>query len=158
MEKVSIDIFAETNPAFCSIVLLKYCEGYFKEAKEGIPFPLLLLPLPIILSDDLAKTFEGTNSRTGFFHWVENNPELLLNLSERIDESSEFIKPAIEFGFYKRIFILDEKGFIHPQSESIKKITKSNLDIFYKHAERMGQWVGQIKSVKTIYNCLGIQI
>ena len=158
LNKISTDIFAETNPAFCSLVMLKYCEGYFKETNEGVPFPLMLLPLPIILSEDLTKTFEGTNRRTGFFRWVENNPELLLNLSERIEDSFEFIKPAVEFGFYKRILNLGNRGSVIPLSENINKNKKSNLDKFYKHSGLMGHWFGQIKSVKTIYNCLGIQI
>ncbi len=158
MNKVSIDIFAETNPAFCALVLFKYCEGYYKETNEGIPFPLLLLSLPIILSDDLSKTFEGTNVRTGFFLWIERNPEILLDLTSRIEDSFEFIKPAIEFGLYKNIFQVDNYGFLNPVKKNIRMSKKSQLDYLYKNAERMGSWIGQVNSTKTIYNHLGIQI
>lgn len=158
MNRVSIDIFAETNPGFCALVLFKYCEGYYKATNKGMPFPLILLPLPIILSNDLSETFENTQARTGFFRWIENNPEILLNLTSRIEDSFEFIKPAIEFGFYRNIFQIDNFGCLNIILENINKNKKSELDYLYNYAERMGGWIGQVDSTKIIYNHLGIHV
>lgn len=158
MNKTSIDIFAETNPAFCSLIIFHFCNGYFIETKSGVPFPLLILPLPVVLSDDLSRSFNGTNVKTGFFKWIENNPEILLDLTTRINESSEFLKPAIEFGFFKKLFEIDSSGFLIPVENSIKKSKKAELDNLFKSAERMGKWVGQVDSTKTIYNHLGLQL
>lgn len=155
---ISIDIFAETNPAFCSIILLKFSSGYYSVTSEGVPFPLLIIPLPILLSGDLYKSFEGTNQKTGFYRWLENNNEIVLNLSERIEDSFEYFKPAIEFGFSKNIFSLNENGKINPIVQNIKNKYPSELADQIRYAERMGNWFGQINSVKTIYNCLGLEI
>jgi len=101
--RISIDVFAETNPAFCSLIIFSFCKGYYNETKEGVPFPLVLLLLPIILSNDMSKSFEGTNIKTGFFKWIENNPVILLDFSKKVNGSIEFLKPAIEYGFFKKI-------------------------------------------------------
>jgi hypothetical protein len=158
MNRVSIDVFAETNPAFCALILFKFCQGYYNETKEGVPFPLVLLPLPIILSNDLSKSFEHTIATTGFFRWIEKNPEILIDLSKRINDSSEFIKPAIEFGLYKKIIQVDNSGFLTPIKSSINNRKKPELDYLFKYAERLGNWIGQVNSTKTIYNHLGIHI
>ncbi len=158
MNRTSIDIFAETNPAFCSLVIFHFCKGYFDETKSGVPFPLLILPLPVVLSNDLSRSFNGTNVKTGFFKWIENNPEILLDLTSRINESSEFLRPAIEFGVFRELYEVDSSGFLIPVQNSIKKSKKPELDSLFKSAERMGKWIGQVNSTKTIYNHLGLQL
>lgn len=155
---ISIDIFAETNPAFCSIILFNFLSGYKRETNVGAPFPLLIFPLPILLSGDIRKTFEGTNRITGFYRWLENNNEIILNLSERIEDSFEYLKPAIEFGFSKKLFSLSENGLIGPIEQNIKINYSPVIVVQLKYAARMGSWFGQINSVKTIYNCLGVAI
>jgi hypothetical protein len=155
---VSIDIFAETNPAFCSIVLFNFLSGYKRETNDGAPFPLLIFPLPILLSGDTSKTFEGTNRMTGFYRWLENNNEIILNLPERIEESFEYLKPAIEFGFSKELFSLSDNGLIGPIEQNIKNKYSHAIIDQLKYAARMGSWFGQINSIKTIYNCLGVAI
>jgi hypothetical protein len=155
----SIDIFSATNPAFCSLVLLSFCEGYQDEAKDGVPYSLMVFPIPIILSGDLSETFINTNIKTGFYSWVKNNPHLLLNLDERIEESFHYIKSAIEFGFGKKIFELNENGSFSALSENMGNYQNAaDVAIYFKNAKRLGAWLGQIKSPKTIYNHLGLQI
>ena len=158
MNKISIDIFAETNPAFGSLILFHFCKGYYQETKVGVPFPLLLLPLPILLSNDLARIFNSTNIKTGFFQWIGNNPEVLLDLTQKVNGANEFLKPAIKFGIFKKIFQVNNSGFLVPVDKSIKKSSKSELDNLFKYAERLGSWIGQVNSTKTIFNHLGLKL
>ncbi|WP_414577239.1 three component ABC system middle component [Anabaena sp. CCY 9402-a] len=37
------------NPAFCSIILHNAIKGYQNEKKQGMPYPLLFLLLPLVL-------------------------------------------------------------------------------------------------------------
>ncbi|MCG8807334.1 hypothetical protein G1K57_04150 [Tenacibaculum finnmarkense] len=157
MNKKSIDIFAETNPALCSLILFYFCNGYEKTNTSGAPFPLVIIVLPIILSNDLSSSFNSTNIKTGFFRWVERTPSIVLNISDRINDSNEFIKPAIEYGLFKKIFNVNEFGNLKLIDKSVKK-KKYDFEHLFKHAERLGSWMGEINSVKTIYNHLGIQI
>ena len=152
----SIDIFAATNPAFCSLVILGFCKGYFEESNEAVPFPLLIFPIPFLLSGDLSHTFSHTSMQTGFFRWVENNPEIRINLSQRIEESCEYTNPAIRYGFNRGVLTLTDDGLITPNVK--KGFGNTTVDLYFKKSERLGRWFGQIKSTKTIYNHLGIQV
>lgn len=158
INRPSIDIFAETNPAFCSLIIHHFCRGYYFETKCGVPFPLLILPLPIILSKELEKSFLGTNAKTGFFKWIENNPEIILELTERINGSREFLKPAIEFGIFKKIFQINDSGLLVVIEANLNKNKNVELETLFKHSEKFGKWIGQVNSTKTIFNHLGIQL
>jgi hypothetical protein len=155
----STDVFAATNPAFGSLILLSFCEGYKKEAKENVPFSLLLLPLPIILSGDLDSSFKNTNTKTGFYSWIKSNPTLLVGLNDRITESMDFIKPSIEYGLARKVLELQSDGSVCPRSDNVGNYLKeSEIINYFNRSERLGVWVGQIKSIKTIYNHLGLQL
>jgi hypothetical protein len=119
---------------------------------------LVVLPLPIILSNDLAPTFEHTKANTGFFRWIQNNPEILLELSERINESSEFLNPAIEFAVYRKIIQITNLGTLLAVQENISTAKSQGLSDLFKRANKLGNWMGQVNSSKTIFNYLGIQV
>ncbi|TAJ09050.1 hypothetical protein DMA11_20780 [Marinilabiliaceae bacterium JC017] len=155
----SIDIFAETNPAFCSLVLYSFIRAYHEESGCPVSFPLLLLPIPIILSGDLESSFNGTNKKTGFFTWLERNPKIRFELIDRIENSMEYIKPAIEYGFFKGIFKLSSKGEIYPETQSVKNCKTNQITKpIFKRAENLGYWLGRINSRRTIFNHLEIQL
>jgi hypothetical protein len=155
----SIDVFAATNPAFLSLVLLGYIEGYVEEAGTGLPFPLAIFPIPIILSGDLDSTFDGTNIKTGFYSWVKQNPQILLNLNTRINESIDYIKPAISYGVARKIIDFDKFSNLVALSSNAGNFYNSvSLARYFKNSKRLGSWVGQIKSTKTIFNHLGLEI
>lgn len=153
----SIDIFSSTNPAFCALILFSFCEGYSTEAQSDVPYAMLILPIPIILSGDLFESFNGTNAKTGFFSWVKNNPQIQLGLTERIEHSYEFTKPAILFALSKNIIRLNPNATLAPLPENLGNLDRTgNTAILFKHAKRFGSWLGQIKSTKTIFNHLGL--
>jgi len=155
----NIDIYAETNPAFCSLVLLSFINAYYTETGRSISFPLLLLPIPIVLSGDLNKSFDKTTKRTSFFTWIERNPNIRFNLAERIQNSADYIKPAIEYGFYKGIFKLSDKGGVIPEINAVKKYqTNPVTKVTFKKAEKLGYWLSQVNSERTIFNHLEIQL
>ena len=154
----SLDIFSLTNPAFCSLVLLSFCEGYTEEAGSEVPYVFLMFPLPLVLSGDLQSSFDNTSIRTGFYGWVRSNPQILVNLSERIEYSNDFTKPAIAYSFSRNVLKLNSNGTITPLNENVGKYTQTkNVNVYFKNAKRLGGWLGQIKSPKTIFNHLGLQ-
>lgn len=155
----SVDVFAATNPAFLSLILLSFIEGYNEEAKGGLPFALAILPIPIILSGDLDITFEGTNIRTGFYSWVKQNPAIVVNLNNRINDSIEYIRPAISYGVARKTIKFDERGKLWgiPQNTA-NFYSSATLSRLFKNSKRLGNWIGQIKSTKTIFNHLGLEV
>ena len=155
----SIDIFAATNPAFLSLMLLAYIEGYVEEAGSGLPFSLAIFPIPVVLSGDLNSTFDGTNIKTGFYSWVKQNPQISLNLNARINDSIDYIKPAISYGVAKKIIGFDDAGNLVGISQNAGNFYGSvPLGRYFKNSKRLGNWISQIKSTKTIFNHLGLEI
>ncbi|MCI5144706.1 MAG: hypothetical protein D3923_04085 [Candidatus Electrothrix sp. AR3] len=157
-----IDLFADTNPAFCSLVMFQFCQGYNQESKENIDFPLILLPVPIILSGNLEKTFKHTQINTGFFTWIDRNPELLIGLPSRIEGALELTRQGLEYGVTYCIFEITSKGEICPREKGLRKKIgvsgNSKVISVCKNALRLGQWFGQVRSTATIYNHLGLAI
>jgi hypothetical protein len=154
----SIDIFANTNPAFCSVILYNFCKGYFAVKEKPIPFPLIILPLPIILSGDLQTTFESTNIKTGFLTWVKNNPNLVIGLTRRIEDTYEITKPALEYGVSRKILEVNDNGELLPTNNLIKSPNNDLIENYFKFSARLGAWTGEVQSVKTIFNHLGIRL
>ena len=157
--KKSIDIFSQTNPGFCALILFSFIKAYEEESKAQISFPLLLIPIPLVLSNDLNDSFQHTNKRTGFFSWLEKNPKIKFKINNRIENSLDYIKQAIEYGFYKGIFKINDDGNVCIDKDSVdtyysNKITKP----FYRKSQLLGLWMGQIDSPKTIFNLLDISL
>lgn len=155
----SIDIYAATNPAFCSILLYSFIEGYGSTNSHGLPFPLILLPVPIVLTSDIANAFEGTNSRTGLLSWIARNPEITIGMRDRLHSTSEFSKQAFLFGFRYGLFALPESGRIFLQPDSlVKKVPSAGRSYVVealKHAKRLGAWIGEAGTTETILIALG---
>jgi hypothetical protein len=155
----SIDTYATTNPAFCSILLYSFIEGYDSTNSNGLPFPLILLPVPIVLTSDIASAFEGTNSRTGLMSWIARNPEVTVGMRDRLHSTSEFSKQALLFGFRYGVFSLAESGRIFLQPDSLAKkipsVGSSYVLDALKLAKRLGAWIGKAGTIETILIALG---
>jgi hypothetical protein len=155
----SIDTYATTNPAFCSILLYSFIEGYGSTNSNGLPFPLILLPVPIVLTSDIANTFEGTNTRTGLLSWIARNPEVTVGMHDRLHSTSEFSKQALLFGFRYGVFSLADTGRIFLQSDSLAKRIPSAGSSYvvdaFKLAKRFGAWIGGAGTTETILIALG---
>lgn len=155
----SIDIFSQTNPGFCALILFTFVKAYEEEAQTKLTFPLLLIPIPLVLSNDLSDSFRSTNKRTGFFNWIERNPNIRFKLKSRLEDSIGYIKPAIEYGFYKGILMISDDGKIYIDRKAVDSYNTNSLTkSFYRKAELLGLWMGQIDSPKTIFNLLGISL
>ncbi|MCE9551917.1 MAG: DUF6521 family protein [Planctomycetes bacterium] len=155
----SIDTYAATNPAFSSILLYSYIEGYGSTNSNGLPFPLILLPVPIVLTSDIATAFEGTNTKTGLLSWIARNPEVTVGMRDRLYSTSEFSKQALLFGIRYGVFSLAETGRIFLKPDSLAKKPPSAGSSYVvdamKLAKRLGAWIGDAGTTETILIALG---
>lgn len=62
---LSVDMFAESNPAFAAFVAIGFCRSYLDIADAPPSIALFYLAVPIAVSDDLQNTFSSTNVRPG---------------------------------------------------------------------------------------------
>ena len=159
---ISTDVFTITNPALGGLILWSFLQGYESNEKEGCPFPLIFLPLPLILSKTIRDEFKGTNAGTGLYTWVAKNPKVLVNLKIRIESSSQVTRNAIVFASASQVLKISEDGVLFSNNSGIakNKIKDSSDEIneMVRIANRFGKWLSQINSVSDIYNSLVLRL
>lgn len=158
---IAYDIFAETNPGFCSLALASFVSGY--EVETGRPPDLIsaYFVLPISLSQDLAHTFDGTNKNTGLIVWLGRNPEIKLSIAERVRSTMSISNEAIRFGCFSGTLRIDQNGRIANGEKAVKTTTLftkagPTAERAFKMSQRLGSWFGSVGTSKSIFNSFGV--
>jgi len=147
------------NPAFCAVVLQNAIRGYHKEAKQGMPFPLLLLVLPLVLHASTRRALPAT-TRTKLHVWLQAQPEVRVGFAARARHMVPYTKEALAFGIQTQIIqILDDGSFIRIQRKLRSISWPSHLEVAtcYEKAYFIGRWLAQAGEVATIYTMWGIR-
>jgi hypothetical protein len=160
MATTSIDVYAATNPAFCSLVLRSFVAGYAESDASGSPLPLIILPLPIVLTEEISLALMGTNVKTGLLPWAVRSQEAILGLADRVADAASFSREALLFGIRYRIVSITSDGRLHPDARGLAKQpdfpVATDLGRALSLARRLGLWMGQIRDIDTIFISLGI--
>ncbi|MDH1692591.1 three component ABC system middle component [Pseudomonas sp. GD03766] len=160
--KIAHDLYAETNPAFCAYLLATFAEAYGKERGSNPDMVLCFTALPIALSGDLDQTFHGTNRLTGLLEWVQRNPIIQIDLSERINASAEIVSEAIQYGCFSKLVQLDSAGKVlmgakRTNKSAILRLSAMNINAF-KRARLLGHWMAMSGSTRTTLNMMGLTV
>ncbi len=148
------------NPAFCAIILYTAVFEYQKKSKDGLPFPLLYLILPIILH---KGTRDRVNSRTNMVTWLQRNPDALVGFPERARNLVSFTNEAVEFLLLQHVVIIIGDGKL----AITEKLSKSKIDKIAKpdpeiqeciqRAAHVGRWFYNMRSEENIYATWGVK-
>lgn len=156
------DVFSITNPALTSLVLWSFLEGFEHEDNNGCPFPLIFLPLPLVLSQSIRDEFKGTNAATGLYSWITRRQHILINLDTRINKTVNLTRSAIIFGCTNGVITIQTNGTLKSNNKGIvKSRLKECSDEFkemIKVSNKLGVWFSQIKSTSSILNSLGLTV
>ncbi|MEK3742406.1 three component ABC system middle component [Brevibacillus fluminis] len=159
---ISTDVFSITNPALGSLVIWSFLQGYEENEKSGCSFPLLFLPLPLILSKSIRDEFKGTNAETGLYTWITRKQNVLINLDLRINKCSDLTRNAIIFGCTNEILVIRENGKLHSNNKGVYKGRINNSSDEVKEminvSKKLGIWLSQINSTSSILNSLGLTL
>ena len=159
MAAASIDTYAVTNPAFCSLVLRAFTEGYVEGDPAGVPLALILLPLPLVLTREIAETLGHTNVTTGLLPWVSSNPQVTIGLSERLANTARYSREVLLFGLRQRIVDINDGGRVVPIPDGL--VRKPSFAVSTEPgraislSRRLGVWAGQVGSPETVFLSLG---
>ena len=155
------DVFAETNPAFCCVVLAQFCLAYQQARSEESPptAALTYLVLPIAISEDLAPTFEGCNIGTGLAVWLNRSPTVVAELAKKVNLTLEITTVAIRFGCITGTLRLTGDGDV----ESVLKkfpasVTGGVAGAALKRARLFGAWAATIGSPRAVLEALGVSV
>lgn len=156
------DLYAETNPAFCTYALAEFLKAFTEVDETGADLPLAYLALPIALSDDLAGSFEGTNKKTGLLQWLERTPQMSVALAERVNASLEIVTPAVRYGCFAQLLVLGPDGRIGLGSTKVRGTAVTKLDTIsagvIRRAGRLGTWFAMAGSTRNIFGILGLTV
>ena len=155
----SIDIYSNANPALCSIVLWHFIQSYSEQDDRGCELPLLYTVLPIVLSSKLEKSFNGTNKSSGFYKWLNNSPQVINQLGERIEGTKIYTKNGFLLGLATGALNLDNAARFSTSEAAFKRmpnIPASNERIkkIVNITKRLGTWMGQVSDTREIFKSL----
>ena len=158
---IAHDIFAETNPAFCAHVLVAFTTAFQETRPAGPEAPLAYLALPLVISNELAQTFDGTNRNTGLPVWLDRNPGVLVELASRVDASLDIVTQGLRLGCFSQV--LSWKGaHIRRGPAPMKKVTSAGsgdaVAGAMKRAERMGYWLAVVGSQSAVFSMMGLTL
>ncbi|MCG9524928.1 DUF6521 family protein [Providencia rettgeri] len=154
---VTHDIYAETNPAFCSLVISQFCNYYKLSVGKNPNIVLVYLILPLVLSNDLDQTFLKTNIKTGLLVWLDRNPSILINLDRRINSTLDISTEAIKFGCLTTILNLEDDGTISADISTLPRI-KNNNAIMIKKSRQLGYWFSEMGSARATLEAMGLSL
>jgi hypothetical protein len=155
----SLDVFAEINPAFCTLVLCTHVSGYRLAANKAMPITLLPLVLPILMSGDLEETFSHTSEETGLSRWVTKNPGIFFSLPARIEACRELTRASLQFALHYQALTIENLDQVRDSnSAGAAQLKRIGFGQISKNAIRLGSWFGLTQSDKLIYNTLGIEV
>jgi hypothetical protein len=156
------DLYAETNPAFCTYALAEFLKAFVEVDEAGPELPLAYLALPLALSEDLAGSFEGTNKKTGLLEWLERTPQMSVGLAERLNASRDIVTPAVRYGCFVQVLVLGADGRIRPGEQKVKATAIAKLDAIsaraIRRAGRLGAWFAMAGSIRNIFGILGLTV
>jgi len=155
------DVFAETNPAFCCVVFAQFCLAYQQAQQVGRPptAALIYLILPIVISEDLASTFEHCNKDTGLTVWLNRNPKVVVELAKKVNLTLEITTAALRFGCITETLRLSRDGDVESVLRRLPtSVTEGAASAVLKRARLFGAWAAAMGSPRAVLEALGVSV
>lgn len=149
------------NPAFCCTILEAAIGGYSSARKEGVPFPLLFMVLPIILHKPTREALPP-NTRTSMAAWLQENSAARILFYERLVSLKPHTKEAIQFGILFHWIVPREGGLIETMlSESdinraISRLADESRECVMR-ARFLGKWFAAAGAPHTVLAFWGVR-
>lgn len=156
----SPDTLAETNPAFCALVLAAFIKAYERTSNHPLPITLLPLALPILISGDLEDSFTNLRDDSGITRWILRTPQLIFRLGERVQTGLEITRNALQYALHYGVLEINERAYIRCvySANAENQLSKIKFARMAANARRLGVWFGNAPSDATIYNLLGLEV
>jgi len=152
-----IEIASLLNPAFCSSILQHCIWKYQKETKNGLPYPVSFLILPLTLHQDTRNLMpERISSK--LLIWVQDHPEILVNFSERVKHLIPITKEAILFGANNSKIMISKNGELLTLNFIPKNNEEDDQEIkdCYRKAMTLGNWFSTAGTSTMIFSIFGV--
>ncbi len=161
MNNISSDIFALINPAYMSLIIRKFLEGYTTEKEDGCFIYIPYIIIPLLLSEKTRRTIQNSQNRKGLLNWITEYPENKVPLNKQIRGLKKYIKDALLFGIQLNLFLITEEGNLKlGNNKPIKNklIATNEIKEVMINAEKIGKWCGKMRNETDIFYNLGVEI
>ena len=157
---ISRDAYAETNAAFCSLLLTTNVAGFQSVHNRSMPVTLIPFVLPIVMSGELDSTFSYTTVDTGLSRWVVKNPQILLKLPAQTKACREMTRTALQFALHFKELSIDNEANMRAANPTLSalQLKKLGFERMASNATKLGAWFGSLGSVALAYNILGLEV
>jgi hypothetical protein len=149
------------NPAYCLILIQEAVRGYLREDKEGMPYPLVFLILPIVLHERTRSSLPRSVA-SKMHSWLADHPDARIHFPQRARHLLPYTKEAILFGLQTGTLKFNEER--HLVIESTNKVRKlssweSDAEIIscLKESQFLGRWFAQAGDSSTIFYMWGVR-
>jgi hypothetical protein len=160
--RLAHDLYAETNPAFCTYALAEFVKAYLSIDEAGPELPTAYLGLPLALSEDLAAAFDGTNKKTGLLEWLARTPQMSVGLADRVNASLDIVTDGLRFGCFLRVLTLSPGGRLGLGAQKAKPGPLGKIDDLstgvVRRAGRLGAWFAMAGTTRNIFGTLGLTV
>ena len=149
------------NPAFCCTILATTIYEYVNLRKEGMPYALVYMYLPIVLHKH-TRDMLPPNIRTSMAAWLQKNSVVRIHFYERLISLKPYTKEALQFGMFADRIIPRENGLLGTTlnnsdvNRSIRKLT-DEARLCVMRARFLGKWFATAGASHTIMTFWGIR-
>lgn len=160
IEPVSLDTFAETNAAFCALILAVYVSAYTNTAKRPMSITLLPLALPLVMSGGLEHSFSHLTEDSTLTRWLSRTPQVLFGLAARVQAGLETTRESLQFALHHHVLEMDDHALMHYvySADADKQLRKLGFARMSSNAQKLGAWIGALASDAVAYNLLGLEV
>ena len=158
------DVANLLNPAFCGRLLVSSVASYEDELNAGMPFPVSLLVLPIVLHAPTRARLPHSTA-TSMHNWLLESPEARLQLPDNTRRLLPVTREAIAFCIRNEVLQVGDSGALakgvrrlrlnRPREE--EPVPSAEVGECVRRSEFVGRWFAQAGEVSTIYTLWGLR-
>lgn len=144
------------NPAFCALLLQDAAHGYHAASKQGLPYALAYLVLPIVLYPP-ARQVLPKSTVTILTAWIQEHPVLQFQITTRMPWMVPYSREAILFGLQHHLLRVDDEGGLAVDGRRIQSTfpSDSEPDACRKAAGLIGRWFGKTANPSQVLKMWG---
>ncbi|MGE0793479.1 MAG: three component ABC system middle component [Candidatus Woesearchaeota archaeon] len=145
------------NPAFLASILAISINSYQSKSKLAFPYFLSFLIIPLILHKKTRDSIPG-RANAKLHKWINENPQIQLELANRIKGLNNKIKKGILVGIQGKLFNLTSDGRLNSLRKISPKIWNPNSEVIgiCKKAHILGSLFSTMDAME-IYAILGVK-
>jgi hypothetical protein len=136
------------NPAFCAILLWKFCAGFQKERPDANPvLTSLFCVLPVVLHAPTLGELKSTNLPSGLVKFATKlgeHREALVAVHDRALAMRELTYASVATGVATRLLRLNFENAQISATDQRLPLMPERLKSHYAGAEKLGRWFARI--------------